>query len=125
MRLSTELVRALVEHQRPYDVSADDLLFVAPGIRSEPVRPALRLVSDPGEDPGLTEPNAAGRQYVHGTLSAYTAAQCRCALCSRGIADYRAQQRTPKARTSRDSPGGPTRRYDPSRHRGEQRLLAA
>jgi integrase len=93
MRLSTELVRALVAHQRQYGLSADDLLFVAPGIRSEPVRPALRLVDDASEDPGLTEPNARGRQYVHGTLSAYTAGRCRCALCRRGIADYRAQRR--------------------------------
>ena len=42
---------------------------------------------------GLTEPNEAGRQYRHGTLSAYTAGKCRCAHCRRAFADYRARRR--------------------------------
>lgn len=93
MRLSTDLVRALMDHQRQHALTPNDLLFVAAGQRPEPPAPALRLVSDSEDDPGLTEPNAQGRQYVHGTLSAYTAGRCRCAVCRRAIADYRAQRR--------------------------------
>lgn len=94
MRLSQDLVRALVEHQRQLALKPDDLLFTADGFRAQPATPALRLVVDEDEDPGLTEPNAQGRQYVHGTLSAYTAGRCRCAVCKRAIADYRATRRS-------------------------------
>jgi integrase len=57
-----------------------------------PVTPALRLVTD--DDPGLTHPTSDGRQYVHGTLSAYTAGRCRCTRCRRNFAEYRAARRT-------------------------------
>jgi site-specific recombinase XerD len=42
---------------------------------------------------GLTKPNEAGRQYRHGTLSAYTAGKCRCTHCKAAIAAYRAARR--------------------------------
>jgi integrase len=42
---------------------------------------------------GLTEPNDTGRQYQHGTLSAYTAGKCRCPHCRTAFAIYRAQRR--------------------------------
>lgn len=111
MRLSADLVEALVEHQRQHRLIPDDLLFTAPGFRPDPPAPALRLVLEPDEDPGLTEPNAQGRQYVHGTLSAYTAGRCRCASCRQSIADYRAARRA----DGKDEPR-PPRRLDTDGH---------
>ncbi len=95
MRLSTTLTSALLEHQQNLGLGRDDLLFAAPGTRSGPARPELRLVVDDvaATEPRLTEPNARGRQYLHGTLSAYTAGRCRCAVCRRAFADYRAARR--------------------------------
>lgn len=92
LRLSPAVVLALAAYQRQLGLGADDLLFAAPGSRPEPV-PALRLITAELADPGLTARTAQGRQYVHGTLSAYTAGRCRCDLCRRGIADYRAARR--------------------------------
>ena len=37
----------------------------------------LRTVPDPAAL-GFTKPNAAGRQYRHGTMSGYNAGKCRC-----------------------------------------------
>ena len=105
MRLSADLTTSLVEHQRLYQLAPDDLLFVAPHVRAESAKPALRVVPEPEEDPGWTEPNAQGRQYVHGTLSAYTAGRCRCALCRRTIAEYRAERRA----GGKDEPRQPRR----------------
>jgi hypothetical protein len=42
---------------------------------------------------GLTEPNDKGRQYQHGTLSAYQLGACRCQHCRDVIAAYRAERR--------------------------------
>ena len=110
LRLSSDLAKALVEHQRHHQLDTDDLLFAAPGSRSEPVR-SLRLVLTVDEDPGLTMPNKDGRQYVHGTLSAYTAGQCRCSTCRRAIADYRAERRA----AGKDEPR-PARQPDTDGH---------
>lgn len=91
LKLSRPVADKLVEHQRTHRLSADDLLFPAPGLLSS--TPLRLVVDEPDEDPGLTEPNDKGRQYVHGTLSAYTAGRCRCPRCRRAIADYRAGRR--------------------------------
>ncbi|MEU6246023.1 tyrosine-type recombinase/integrase [Glycomyces sp. NPDC047010] len=66
--------------------SGDDLLFTyeAPEIPSQ---------SLPPEDLGLTPPNAAGRQYRHGTTTAYQLAKCRCDHCRGAYAAYRASRR--------------------------------
>lgn len=42
----------------------------------------------------MTEPNETGRQYRHGTLTAYNAARCRCEHCRGAYADYRARRRS-------------------------------
>jgi integrase len=60
---------------------------------------------------GLTEPNDAGRQYGHGTLSGYSAGRCRCGYCKRAYAVYRAERRS----QGKDHPRQP-RRWDTTGH---------
>jgi hypothetical protein len=93
-------------HIDRYGLGPTDLIFrfdtfqlAAPGRR-------LRVV----EDLGRTEPNAAGRTYAHGSLSAYTAGRCRCQHCRAAFADYRAARRTdgldaPRGIRERDTDG--------------------
>jgi hypothetical protein len=56
---------------------SDDLLFQLDHFEVGPPPPQLIAA----EALGLTEPNAAGRCYPHGTMSAYTAGRCRCDSC--------------------------------------------
>ena len=58
----------------------------------------------------MTEPNEKGRQYRHGTLTAYNAAKCRCEHCRGAYADYRARRRaggkdSPRTPRARDTDG--------------------
>lgn len=78
----------------------DDLIFAMP----PPASPAagLRAVPDPAAL-GFTKPNAAGRQYRHGTMSGYNAGSCRCEFCKDAAAVYRAQRRS----AGKDSPRRP------------------
>jgi integrase len=46
-------------------------------------------------------PNEDGRQYRHGTLSAYNAGRCRCAHCRHAFADYRAKRRAARGASPR------------------------
>jgi integrase len=88
--LEPELITALHEHARATGIGADDLLFPYDAISGTATAPpALRAV----EDLGHTRPNAAGRVYPHGTLSAYTAGTCRCTHCRAAFATYRASRR--------------------------------
>ena len=59
---------------------------------------------------GRTSPNAGGRTYQHGTLSAYTAGSCRCVRCRSAFAQYRTRRRAagkddPRAPRGRDTDG--------------------
>lgn len=85
--------------------SPDDLLFAAPA-RDRRNEPEPR---DDSRDLGRTEPNATGRTYRHGTLTAYNMAPCRCHHCRSAYASYRAQRRASGADRSRaadaSSPG--------------------
>jgi integrase len=102
--LSRQIVaklKAYIEHMRLGD---GDLLFV--------YSPATATVtetttSDEPANLGLTEPNDAGRQYRHGSLSGYSAGKCRCGYCKRAYAVYRAERRG----QGKDEPRRP-RRWD-------------
>lgn len=88
LKLSPQITTKLKAQIQARQLGADDLLFarrMAPSAQ-------LQVVVDP-RTLGLTELNEIGRQYRHGTLSAYTAGKCRCAHCRRAFADYRARRR--------------------------------
>jgi integrase len=67
--------------------TGDDLLFTY----EAPEEPA-KVIPHP-DKLGLTPPNAAGRQYQHGTTTAYQLAKCRCEYCRGAYAQYRAARR--------------------------------
>ena len=95
--MSDQIVRKLSEHVTAHDLGADDLLFARRGELGPRTRPAV--VPDP-ETLGWTEPNAAGRRYRHGTMTAYGLGRCRCEHCRHAVALYRAERR----RTGKDRP---------------------
>jgi integrase len=89
--LSPQLIDKLKTHIEQANLGPGDLLFwYEPGPPTQPKRPREPL------DPvtlGLTEPNHLGRQYRHGTPTAYNAGCCRCQHCRNAIAAYRAAKR--------------------------------
>jgi len=90
--LDRHLVTKLVAHIAQWGLGPEDLLFEM----AQPTEPRRRVRPAALPDPdtlGLTEPNAKGRQYRHGTLTAYQAAKCRCRHCKDAIAAYRAGRR--------------------------------
>lgn len=89
LKLAASLVTELGEHIDRNGLAEDDLLFDLSYFLGRTPRRQLKSV----DQLGLTEPNAAGRQYTHGTLSAYTAGKCRCVHCRTAIAEYRATRR--------------------------------
>ncbi len=97
LKLSTQIVRKLHEHVLALALGPDDLLFA---IRQQQhPRPELRVMPNP-DSLGMTEPNASGRRYKHGTLSGYSMGKCRCRHCKDAYAVYRAQRRA----SGKDSP---------------------
>jgi integrase len=99
LTLSRHLLEKLTDHVT--NKAADDLIFVVP----QPTRSRRRRsTSLPDHSTlGLTQPNAAGRQYHHGTLSGYSAGKCKCEHCRDAYAIYRADRRASGA----DSPRTP------------------
>ncbi|WP_269442739.1 tyrosine-type recombinase/integrase [Jatrophihabitans cynanchi] len=105
-KLSPTLVAELVRHIDEYDIHDDELLFNLAHF----LAPAPRRLLMSVDQLGLTEPNPAGRRYVHGTLSAYTAGRCRCEHCRAAFAEYRSTRRaagldSPRQPRVRDSDG--------------------
>ena len=101
-KLSQQISTKIVAHIEAERLGAGDLLF---RLRDEPMpRPRLQVVPDLGDDPGLTEPNDAGRQYRHGTLSGYAGGRCRC-RAARTPTRPTAPGAGPRAGTSRASHG--------------------
>jgi integrase len=105
-KLSSQICVKIAAHITAHGLGPGDLLFTY----QAPDR--ARVKSRPASDapPGMTEPNEHGRQYRHGTCTAYNAARCRCELCRGAYAIYRARRRasgkdSPRAVQSRDSDG--------------------
>jgi integrase len=88
-RLSAQITAKIMAHIEARGLGPDDLLF---SYRA-PDRPAARHRPAATQSPGMTDPNERGRQYRHGTLTAYNAAKCRCEHCREAYASYRAARR--------------------------------
>jgi hypothetical protein len=69
-------------------------------------------VAPESESLGMTEPNADGRRYEHGSLSAYSAGKCRCEYCRGAYAKYRRDRRA----AGKDSPRQPPRFMESDGH---------
>jgi integrase len=108
LKLSPQIVAKLKAHIKAHGLGPDGLLFARRAAAPLP----LRVVAEPG-DPGFTQPNDAGPQCRHGTLSAYNAGACRCPHCRRAFADYRTQRRAAQGATPR-----PPRLADQDEHIG-------
>ena len=98
LKLSPQIVAKLKAHAEAHNLGRDSLLFA----RCPALLAPLQAITEP-EALGFTAPAEAGRQYRHGTLSAYNAGKCRCEHCRRAFADYRAKRRatTTKRRAPR------------------------
>lgn len=92
MRLADHLVAALRRHIHEHALGPDDLLFAMPDLSQARRRTRPLTLPDPATL-GLTEPNAHGRCYPHGTTTAYGAGRCRCQHCRDAVAAYRARRR--------------------------------
>jgi integrase len=89
-KLSQQITDKIQGHVTAKGLGLDDLLFTY----EAPAQPRSRTRDRTGSPaPGLTEPNAQGRRYRHGTLTAYNAAKCHCGHCRRAYATYRAARR--------------------------------
>jgi integrase len=106
-KLSRQIIAKIQAHAAANGLGGDDLVFsYQPPTQSSTRRPALGAVYSLG----MTEPNENGRQYRHGTLTAYNAARCRCEYCRGAYAEYRAKLRsggkdTPRTPRTRDTDG--------------------
>lgn len=92
LRLAPHVVTKLTNHIADGGIGPNDLLFAMP----DSDRPRRRRRPEQLPDPdtlGLTEPDAHGRRYRHGTTTAYGAGRCRCDHCRDAVAAYRATRR--------------------------------
>jgi integrase len=89
-KLSRPIVAKVKAHVEAKRLGKEDLLFE---LRQDPsAKPRLCAVPDP-QKLGETKPNAKGKTYQHGTLSAYSAGPCHCEHCRAAYAKYRAGRR--------------------------------
>ncbi len=108
--LSPQIIRKLLDHAAVHDLGADDLLFARRGDLAPRQHP---MVLPDADTLGLTEPNATGRRYRHGTTTAYGLGRCRCEHCRHAVALYRAERR----RDGKDRPSkGRVLEVDPHLH---------
>lgn len=90
--VAPRMAEQLQAHWLRKELAPDDLLFTMTG--DGPTAPAHPgPVEGPSVDVGMTEPDDRGRQYVHGTLTAYSNGRCRCEVCRAAMARYRAERR--------------------------------
>lgn len=88
-KLSAQMVAKIVAHIQANGLGPDDLIFAF----RQPLPNQPRVAKPNPAKLGRTEPNANGRTYKHGTLSAYSAGRCRCEHCRAAYAHYRAERR--------------------------------
>jgi integrase len=106
-KLSQQIAAKIQAHVTARGLGSDDLLFTY----QPPAQASTRRPDTSATPPmGMTDPNEKGRQYRHGTLTAYNAARCRCEHCRGAYADYRAFRRAggkdnPRTPRSRDTDG--------------------
>lgn len=105
IKIRKGLVKWIKEHISKHDLQADDLLFWYIPDAYEPA-----AVTPRPNELGRTEPNQKGRTYLHGTMSAYSAGECRCEHCRAAMAEYRRKRRAqgkdqPRKRRQWDTDG--------------------
>lgn len=91
-----ECADELLGYVRAKGLLGNDLVFparlVAPATRTaEPV--PTELTPEVLAGLGHTEPDARGRTYPHGTMTAYVSARCRCSWCRTASREYQAARR--------------------------------
>jgi hypothetical protein len=89
--LNCENCNRIAHHIDVNGLGPDDLLFAIRDPQNLR-KPRLRVVPDI-DSLGLTDPNENGRQYRHGTMTAYGTGKCRCQHCKDACAIYRAERR--------------------------------
>ena len=99
-KLSQQITAKIQAHVTAKGLGDDDLIFTYQPPDQPRTRRSDSAVALPS---GMTEPNEKGRQYRHGTLTAYNMAKCRCDNCRGAYADYRARRRA----DGKDSPRTP------------------
>jgi integrase len=92
IQLPGQVAANVARHIRQCALGPDDLLFRMPTSEGPARRSRPEALPDP-DTLGLTEPNENGRQYRHGTPTAYGAGKCRCQPCRDAVAAYRAKRR--------------------------------
>lgn len=102
VKLAPHLVAKLSAHIATRGLGPNDLLFEMPQPNESARRKRPAVLPDP-DTLGLCEPNDKGRQYRHGTLTAYQVGKCRCRYCKDAVAAYRAERRA----HGKDSPRTP------------------
>ena len=100
LKLSKQLIAKLGAHITGADLGADDLLFT---MRPPESPGRLRALPDPSTL-GFTKPNAADRQYRHGTLTATTPGSAG-AVTAKAPQPFTAPAAVPRARTRRVNRG--------------------
>jgi integrase len=101
-KVSAQITAKIMAHVEARGLGPDDLLFSY----HAPDRPMARRRLVVIQSPGMTDPNEQGRRYRHGTLTAYSAAKCRCEHCRDAYASYRAARRA----AGKDNPRAPRAR---------------
>jgi integrase len=122
LKLSAQITAKLQAHIAARGPGPDGLLFA----RRAAAPMLLHTVAEPGAL-GFTGPNAAGRRYRHGTLSAYNAGPCRRPHCRRAFADYRVERHARLPQPELDSRSQARTRFNRSTisHGGCAGLIAA
>jgi integrase len=107
LKISADLNKKLADFATIRGLGAADLFFEY----VPPTEPKRRKRPEQLPDPitlGWTERHPkSGRQYRHGTISAYSGMKCRCQHCRDAMAAYRAERRA----IGKDNPRTPRHRH--------------